>query len=125
MSEFVRIRHPEVGGESDVPVASVPAWEARGWEVVSEPRSFSRAQDEETLRAQQANAGVSEARAEAEEMSGDSVKQILAKVGDDPVLAAEALRVESSKTQPRVTLVAELERIAAHDPRTAAANQGE
>lgn len=125
MSEFVRVRHPEVSGESDVPAASLPGWEARGWEAVSEPRSWGRAQDEETIRAQEVTAGAAEARAEAEEHAGDSVKQILARVGDDPVLAAEALRVENGKAQPRVTLVAELEDIARRDPRTAAAPQGE
>jgi hypothetical protein len=126
MSEFVRIRHPETDGEADVPAASLPTWEARGWEPMSEPRSFGRAQDEETLRAQDGAAHQAEARATAEEMAGDRIDQILARVGDDPVLAGEALRVENEKTQPRTTLVAELERIAARDPRTAGAgNQGE
>jgi hypothetical protein len=125
MSEFVRIRHPETGGEADVPVGSLEAWAAHGWEAVSEPRSFGRAQDEETLRAQQRTAEVATARAEAEEKAGDTRQQILDRVGDDPLLAAEALRVESDRSQPRVTLVAELERIAARDPRTAAAEQGE
>lgn len=126
MSEFVRIRHPETLGESDVPAASLAAWEARGWEAASDPRTFGRAQDEETLRAQGAVSRQAEARAEAEEMAGDTKPQILGRVGDDPVLAAEALRVENEKTQPRTTLVAELERIAARDPRTAgAADQGE
>lgn len=125
MSEFVRIRHPETKGEADVPAGSMPAWESRGWEAVSEPRSYSRAQDEETLRAQRAAAGAAEARAEAEQAAGDTVEQVLDRVGEDPVLAAEALRVENAKAQPRVTLVARLERIAARDPRTTAADQGE
>lgn len=112
MSEFVRIWHAETGGESDVPVESLPAWEGRGWEAISEPRSLSRAQDEETVRAHDEAAARADARAEAEQAAGDTKQQILDRVGSDPVLAAEALRVESEKAQPRVTLVAELESIA-------------
>jgi hypothetical protein len=125
MTEFVRVRHPDVSGEADVPAGSLEAWAARGWGAVSEPRSFSRAQDEETLRAQQRTDEVATARAEAEEKAGDTRQQILDRVGRDPVAAAEALRVENEKTQPRVTLVAELERIAGSSPRTAATEQGE
>lgn len=125
MTEFVRVRHPETGGESDVPVGALDGFKARGWEPVSEPRSFSRAQDEETLRAQEQAAQAGAARAEAEQASGDTVEQVLERVGDDPEAAAEALRVENEKTQPRVTLVARLERIAGSSPRTSAADQGE
>ena len=125
MTEFVRVRNAETGGEADVPTASLPAWEPRGWEPVSEPRSLSRALDEETIRAQQEAAGQGAAKAEAEEKAGDTIRQIVDRVGDDPALAAEALRVENERTQPRVTLVAELERIARNTPRTAAADQGE
>ena len=124
MSEFVRVRNAETGGEADVPAGALEAYEARGWEPVSEPRSMSRALDEETIRAQEGTAGVNAARSEAEEKAGDTIKQITDRVGDDPVLAAEALRVENERTQPRVTLVAELERIAHNAPRTAAADQG-
>lgn len=126
MTEFVRIRHPETGGESDVPAGSLDAWTAREWEVISEPRSYSRMQDEETIRAQEQAAGVAAARSEAEEKAGDTIPQILKRVGDDPAAAAEALRVENERAQPRVTLVAELERIARNAPRVAAApDQGE
>jgi hypothetical protein len=125
MTEFVRVRHPDIDGESDVPAGALEAYKARGWEPISEPRSWSRAQDEVTIAAQQETAEVADARAEAEEHAGDRVDQIIDRVGDDPVLAAEALRVENEKTQPRVTLVAELERIAGSDPRTdAAPDQG-
>jgi hypothetical protein len=128
MSEFVRVRHPDLDegtNEAEVPGESVPGWEARGWEVVSERRSLSRAQDEETVRAQQAEAEAEAARAKAEEMAGSTVDQILAKVGDDPVLAAEALKAENDRAQPRVTLVAQLERIAGSNPRTPAVDTEE
>lgn len=118
MNEFIRIRNAETGGESDVPAASLPAWQALGWEAVSEPRSFGRAEDEATVAAQMADARAAEVKAAAEEAAGDTKAQILERVGDDPLLAAEALRVESEKTQPRTTLVAELERVAGRRPQT-------
>lgn len=129
MTEFIRVKHPDLDDEAEVAAESLPAWKARGWEAVSEPRSLSRAQDEETIRAQEQAAEAEKARAKAEEMAGDRVDQILKKVGSDPVLAAEALKVENEKAQPRVTLVAELERIAGNaagsDPRAAAADTEE
>jgi hypothetical protein len=129
MTEFVRVAHPDLDDQAEVAAESLPAWEARGWQAVSEPRSLSRAQDEETIRAQQEAVEAEKARAKAEEMAGARVDQILKKVGQDPVLAAEALKVENERPQPRVTLVAELERIAGNaagsDPRTAAADTEE
>lgn len=125
MSEFVRVRHPDVTDEAEVPVGALEAYTARGWEPVSEPRSYSRARDEETIRAQEAANEALAVRAEAEDKAGDTVRQILDRVGADPQKAAEALQVESGKAQPRVTLVAELERIAANDPRTSGSTETE
>lgn len=42
-----------------------------------------------------------------------SVKDVLATVGDDPVLAAEALEAEEAQAKPRKSLVEQLEAIIA------------
>ena len=112
MTEFVRVAHPDITGEAEVPVGALEAYTARGWEAVSEPRSYSRLADEETIRAQEDAAKAVAGHAKAEEKAGDTIPQVLKRVGDDPEKAAEALRVENKRAQPRVTLVADLERIA-------------
>lgn len=125
MTEFVRVRHPDVADEAEVPAGALDAYAARGWEPISEPRSYSRLQDEETIRAQQQVTHQATARAEAEQAAGDTVEQVLDRVGEDPALAAEALRAENEKAQPRVTLVARLERIAGRSPRTSGSTETE
>lgn len=110
MTEFVRIEHPDVAGRAVVPVGAMPAYQALGWEPVSEPRPYGELVDEETIRAQELAAEQESGQAEAQ--ADGTVAQVLERVGDDPEAAEAALRVEQEKTQPRVTLVAELERIA-------------
>lgn len=53
----MRCRHPEAG-ETEFPAAAVEAMAALGWEAISEPRTWSQAQDEATHAAQQAPASV-------------------------------------------------------------------
>ncbi len=44
-----------------------------------------------------------------------SMKAVLAEVGDDPAKAREALRAEQSRTSPRTSLVTALARVAESD----------
>jgi hypothetical protein len=35
---FVKIRHPDTGGEGEVPPSTLVHWQARGWELVDTPQ---------------------------------------------------------------------------------------
>lgn len=54
-----------------------------------------------------------EVAALAEEQAQQTVKDVLTDVGDDPDAARRALDAENASPAPRVTLTAQLERIAA------------
>lgn len=113
MSGFVRMRHAEHGGEADIPAEAAEAMQAKGWEPLGEPRSWTEAQDEPTLAAQRQAAEREAAKAELEDTAEDSIKKVLGKVGDDPVLALAALEAESRRPKQRPSLVSKLETIAA------------
>jgi hypothetical protein len=46
MADVTRCRHAEIDGEAELPTASLVAWQARGWEPISESRSPEAAEDE-------------------------------------------------------------------------------
>lgn len=66
MTNFIRCRLDETGGEQEFPAAVVPVMQARGWEPVSEPRSYSQAEDDETIAAQERLAGTALVELESE-----------------------------------------------------------
>lgn len=112
---FTRMRHAELDAEAEIPAAAAEAMQAKGWEPVSEPRSYAEALDEPTLAAQRQAAERDRARAEMDDAAEDNVKQVLARVGDDPALARAALEAESKRDRQRTSLVSKLEQIAAQD----------
>jgi hypothetical protein len=50
---FVKIRHPDTGGEGEVPPSTLVHWQARGWELV-EPAAEAEPEPSTTSRAKRA-----------------------------------------------------------------------
>lgn len=83
MAEFIELHHPELGVTVTLPATALASLD--GWEPV-DPAAAAPA---------------------------GSVSDVLAEVGNDPVLAAAALAAEQSRPKPRTTLVDALTAITA------------
>lgn len=111
MAEQTRCKHNVTGAEAELPTESLGAWQAHGWEPISDSRTF---EDAEAERVDAENQSAARVRAVVNTLTVDhpTVEKVLEQVGDDPATAEAALQVEQSHENPRSTLVARLNQIA-------------
>lgn len=110
MAEQTRCRHNETGAEAELPTEALAAWQAHGWEPISDSRSYEAAEAERVQVETAAAAHVAEVVAVL--TTGRlTVDKVLEQVGEDPNAAVAALQVEQSHENPRTTLVARLNQI--------------
>lgn len=115
-NEFVRMRNPANGSENEIPADAAAAYERKGFERLSDPRSYVEADRERVeaeLAAEAELAQVEDAAAElAEDTDEKTVAEVLADAGGDPQLAEAALDAERAG-KGRTTLITQLEQIIA------------
>lgn len=109
--ELTRCRNVEIDAEHELPTASLDAWKARGWEPISDSRSFETAEIE---RIDRENAAALHVEAVVEVLTAEkrpTIDTVLDEVGDDVDAAAAVLAAEQAHENPRTTLVARLNQI--------------
>jgi hypothetical protein len=106
--EFKAMRNPANGSVAEIPADAADAHEARGWEPLTDARTYGQAQQE---RADFEAEALEAAQAAAEAVDqGGTVAEVLADVGDDPDKAQAALEAEQAGKQ-RVSLMNALSKV--------------
>lgn len=115
-NEFVKMRNPANGSVNEIPADAAAAYERKGWEALSDPRSLLDADAERVEAELAAEAALARAGDAAEDIAETTeektVAEVLADVGDDLALAQAALDAEFAGRN-RSTLTAQLEHIIA------------
>jgi hypothetical protein len=114
--EFVRMRNPANGSIDEIPAGAADAYERKGFERLTDARSYAQADQERVEAELAAEAALARAGDAAGQIAGTTdertVAEVLADVGDDPDLARAALDAETAGRN-RSTLTAQLEHIIA------------
>lgn len=111
-NDFVQMRNPANDSVDEVPADAADAYEAKGWEKLSDPRPYGTAQQERADAEAAAALAAETATAVIEQPEEQTVAAVLAEVGDDPEKARTALEAEQSRDKPRKTLIDKLTLIA-------------